>query len=137
MTTFYTRSGWSGNKYLPYQTNKMIAKEIRKELKEDEITKNCKWSVKSSVRNISVTLISGPEEAFVDPETDYVDVNQYWIKAKKDDRLTSWAESTIIAALDIVQDYQLHDCDSSIDYFHVNFWLDISIGRWDKPYIVK
>ncbi len=37
-------------------------------------------------------------------------------------------------ALSIVQSYNFDDSDGQIDYFHTNFYLDIAIGKWDKPF---
>lgn len=34
---------------------------------------------------------------------------------------------------DIVESYNFDDSDSQTDYFHVNFYFHLHIGRWDKP----
>lgn len=28
------------------------------------------------------------------------------------------------------------ESDSQVDYFYCNYYLDIEIGRWDKPFVV-
>lgn len=37
-------------------------------------------------------------------------------------------------AYQLVKSYNFDDSDGMIDYFNTNFYLDLNIGRWDKPF---
>lgn len=63
------------------------------------------------------------------------DINQFRIK--DDMCLSDKAKEVIAKALGIVQSYNFDDSDSQVDYFHTNFYLSCSIGKWDKPFILK
>lgn len=49
----------------------------------------------------------------------------------------TWINPVILNVLidvnNFVNSYRHCDCDSQTDYFDVNFWYDLKIGRWDKP----
>ena len=38
---------------------------------------------------------------------------------------------------EIVNQYNYNDSDIQTDYFDVNFYLSLNIGKWDKPYILQ
>uniref|UniRef100_A0A6H1ZT64 Large polyvalent protein associated domain-containing protein n=1 Tax=viral metagenome TaxID=1070528 RepID=A0A6H1ZT64_9ZZZZ len=63
----------------------------------------------------------------------YNDINQYHIS--DDFWMTDKAREVIIRALGIVQSFNFDDSDAQVDYFHTNFYLHASIGKWDKPFI--
>ena len=61
------------------------------------------------------------------------DINQYHLN--DDFWMTSKAKEVITKALGIVQSYNFDDSDAMVDYFHTNFYLHVSIGKWNKPFI--
>lgn len=38
---------------------------------------------------------------------------------------------------EIINYYNYDDSDTQTDYFDVNFYLSLNIGRWNKPYIMQ
>ena len=45
--------------------------------------------------------------------------------------------SAIKDVMNYLQSYNWSDCDGSVDYFDVNFYYHISIGKYDKPCVVE
>ena len=73
----------------------------------------------------------------------YAQLNHYDLleKNKKDlvvncVAITQLAFNCLKRACEIAQYYNWNDSDSMTDYFDVHFYLHISIGKWDKPFIV-
>ena len=83
-----------------------------------------------SVRNhctIALTLKSGP----IDFQGK--GVNVYWI----DQHHEGVARDFLNEALEAMRSADWFDkSDSSTDYFHTAYYIDISVGRYDKPYKV-
>ena len=132
---FYTQNGWNGKNYRLDRTTKECAQEIRSYLKK--AYPDCKFSVTthyaSLCSSISVYLMSGPYAALKtkdchSPNTHYLD---------RDEETTEWAKAILIDVDDVINSYRHSDCDGMIDYFDVNFWYDLGIGRWDKPYQIN
>ena len=132
---FYTQHGWKGSNYKLDRTTKECAEEIRSYLKK--AYPDCKFSVTthyaSMCSSISVCLMSGPYAALRTKNRH--DVNTYHLD--KDTEMTEWAKAVIIDVNDVIQSYRFSDCDGMIDYFNVNFWYDLGIGKWDKPYQIN
>ena len=132
---FYTQNGWKGRNYKLERTTKECAEEIRSYLKK--AYPDCKFSVTthyaSMCSSISVYLMSGPYAAL--KTKDRYSVNEHYLD--KDTEMTEWAKAVIIDANDVIQSYRFSDCDGMIDYFNVNFWYDLGIGKWDKPYQIN
>lgn len=132
---FYTQNGWNGKNYRLDRTTKECAQEIRSYLKK--AYPDCKFSVTthyaSMCSSISVYLMSGPYAALKtkdchSPNTHYLD---------RDEETTEWAKAILIDVDDVINSYRHSDCDGMIDYFDVNFWYDLGIGKWDKPYQIN
>jgi len=51
--------------------------------------------------------------------------------------LTPKAVETLKQVVKIAQAYNYSDCDAMIDYFDVNFYLNLEIGKWNKPFEEK
>jgi len=60
-------------------------------------------------------------------------LNQFYIS--DDICLTEKTKEIMTRALGVLQSYNYDDSDSSIDYFHTNFYVHASIGKWDKPFL--
>jgi hypothetical protein len=64
------------------------------------------------------------------PVEKYIDVNPYWFQ----DHFTGEAKAfltELLAAMNVGN----HDrSDIQTDYFDVGWYVDVNIGRWDKPY---
>jgi len=64
-------------------------------------------------------------------DRDYLQINTYWCHEHFDGK----AKDFLVAAVAALKgpDYFDHS-DSMTDYFHCSHYVDINIGRWDKPY---
>lgn len=61
-----------------------------------------------------------------------IDVNPYWFK----EHFTGTAKN-FLAELFAAANNGNHDrSDIQVDYFDVGWYVDVNIGRWDKPYEV-
>ena len=64
------------------------------------------------------------------PATKSIDVNPYWYHEHFDGKAKAFL-TEIISAMNTGN----HDrSDSQTDYFDVGWYIDVNIGRWDKPY---
>lgn len=126
----YTRQGWEGERYNPNLSTKEIAKLARKCFK----TTGYKWSITSDYNSISVHLMAAPYEAFSEEiDRGYTQVNHYYLD--RDTSLTMKAKEDLQKALHFLQSFNFDDSDSMIDYFHTNFYLSFSVGRWDRSFV--
>lgn len=63
--------------------------------------------------------------------TDSLDVNVYWYKEHFTGRVRDFLDA-VITAMNVGN----HDrSDIQSDYFDVGWYVDVHIGRWDKPYV--
>lgn len=62
---------------------------------------------------------------------DHIQVNPYWVHEHYDGVAREFLEQAVAALKG--PDY-FDDSDIQTDYFHRSHYLDINIGRWDKPY---
>lgn len=132
---FYTANGWKGHRYDIRMSTKDVSIAVRAYLKATY--PDCKFSVTthyaSMCSEISVSLMSGPYEALRDGKTN-TQVNEYYIE--RDTTLTDWSRAVMMDVNDCICSYRFSDCDGMIDYFNVNFYYGLGVGRWDKPYTV-
>jgi hypothetical protein len=64
----------------------------------------------------------------------YDTVNKYWYQ----DHYDGLAQAFIAEAIIALQSAGWYDrSDAMTDYFDTAYYLDINIGRWDKPYVVE
>lgn len=158
MSNFYTQHGWQGENYSPDLTLKEIAQKTRAKLKKR--FPNCKFSVTtkyfSGGREMSVRLMAGPFEAathHIDgafnpswdrklvPFSGHAQLNENVFSEEYDDGnsngtlLTKECWDVLKKVTDYVGSFRYDDCDGMIDYFNVNFWFHLSIGKWDRKYI--
>jgi hypothetical protein len=112
-----------------------IAKAVREYAKTNDILKECKFSITisraSMCQELHVTLMSAPKEVFVDTTSKRMQGAQYHT-----DSLTSYGQLVIETITEYVQSYNYDDSDPYTDYFNVNFYESINIGKWDKPFEV-
>lgn len=66
----------------------------------------------------------------INPANDYIQVNPYWYKEHFDGAALKFL-SEVIPAMNKGN----HDnSDPQTDYFDVGWYVDVNIGKWDKPY---
>ena len=131
-------------------------KEIRAELKK--LYPECKWSVTTKHGlDINVHLMAAPESPFA--SLDYVgphyeqypashdgtdvQLNHYYVTQDYQGRwisncvhLTEKAAKMFLQVVEIAQRDNWNNSDSQTDYFDVNYYLHLAVGKWDKPFQV-
>jgi len=152
----YTTNAWKGANYNSSLSTKDITKIIRAYVKKTY--PNCKFSVSKFHNSIKIALMSAPFDVFAKPDASvmraddfrygaddfmnnwnrviakgYHGVNHYYIKDSR--YLTDRAKDLFTNVVKFVNSYNYDDSDAMIDYFDTNFYLDVSIGKWDKPFI--
>jgi len=74
-----------------------------------------------------------PEHLPFIPAAKYIQVNTYWAH----EHFTGKAKDFLVAAIEALKGPDFFDhSDISTDYFHRSHYIDINIGRWDRPYTV-
>jgi hypothetical protein len=68
------------------------------------------------------------------PATKSIDVNTYWYQDHFDDAALAFL-TEIVAAMKGPGFFDHTDIQT--DYFHCSHYIDINIGRWDRPYAVS
>ena len=158
MDNSYSGNGWKGKMYDSSLSTKDIAERIRHFCKKQY--PECKFSiVKRDHNSIGLALMSAPYEVFATPTLESVPTNRiqtpeeglkWWVRSIekghhttnqyyiKDDYLLNDKGKEIMSFLkDCTLVYNFDDSDMQTDYFHTNFYIDLSIGKWDKPFIKK
>ncbi len=119
-------------------SRKEIAAEVRNKLKK--AFPDCEVSVtlgKGSSRKILVTLMSAPFDVWGrgsdirDIKNGYRSVNHFYIN---NEPITKKAMEFFNTALMFLKEYHYDHSNPQIDEFNTNFYIDFSIGRYDKPF---
>lgn len=67
------------------------------------------------------------------PAKDHLDVNQYWYKEHFSGVALKFLDE-LLPAMNVGN----HDnSDVQTDYFDVGWYVDVNIGKWDKPYVLE
>lgn len=156
MPNSYSGTGWKGKMYDINLTTKDIAERIRHFCKKRY--PECAFSIRKRDHNsIGLALMKAPYSVFETPDIEKIPsgrfhskeddvkywnqtiekghhgVNQYYIN---DDHMLNAKGKEIMNFLkDCTLVYNFDDSDAQTDYFHTNFYIDLSIGKWDKPFI--
>lgn len=67
------------------------------------------------------------------PASDYLDVNRYWYN----DHFDGDAKNFLNEVLEAMNHGNYDNSDAQVDYFDVGWYVDVKIGRWNKPYEVQ
>ena len=102
---------------------------------------------------IIVALMSAPESPFANLETtnghshdgDYAQLNHYHIEqdiytgewTSNGYYLTEEAAEMFKAVSEIGNRENWDNSDIQTDYFDVNYYFNLAVGKWDKPFVVK
>lgn len=112
-----------------------IARRTRETLKKEfpNLTFSVTKESFSGGSSMSVSLMKGDFNPFTTPEGEnHLQLNNNYID--RDDRLTEEAKKVMIRVRNIAQTYNWDNSDPMTDYFDVNYYLHMAIGKWDKPY---
>jgi hypothetical protein len=137
---FYTSNGWQGKNFNSDLCPKDIAKIIRTYVKE--IYPNYKFSITCRNYNkLDIALVEAPTSIF--NKGQWCDELQY-ITARTFER--GWSNRCYFGVFNelgiylftdicrLVESYKFDDSDAMQDYYHTNFYCDISLGKHDKPF---
>lgn len=156
---FYREQGWTGERYSNDLSMADLAVIFRAYVKKH--WPQCRFSVtRKHYDSFYIALMQAPfspwcdledpevkweierrkqENPYYAPEhpmkTGNKQINHYHIES---DLLLSPAAKTLFKDIcAFVQSYNFDYSDSQTDYFHTNFYLNLEIGRWNKPFVQK
>ena len=111
-----------------------ISKEHVKVVRDNlKAFKGYKFSVtRSHYNSINVAILSAPCELRDNIAREYEQVNQYHIDSRDNREAIEFLNSVY----DIVNTGNYNNSDVQSDYFDVGFYVNISIGQYDKPFHV-
>ncbi len=123
---------------------KQLAKDLRTELK----TKYPQYKFSVTVENYNalyVCLMAGPVSPFADgyQGEGYQQLNHYYLEHYAQSypyenangfRLTDDALAMLKDVTEIANRENWDESDSQSDYFHCNYYFNLHIGKFDKPY---
>jgi hypothetical protein len=74
------------------------------------------------------------QRGFKPTTTGYDQVNPYWFQ----DHYDGDAKAFLTEAFKALKSADWYDeSNAMIDYFNIAYYVDINIGKWDKPYILE
>lgn len=133
---------------------KEIAKEVRTALKK--AYPKCKFSVTQSGfsggQELSISLMKAPKSPFANLNTttehthegDYAQLNHIHIKQDWDGNwisngyyLTPEAAEMLKKVTEIAQSDNWNNSDLMTDYFDVNYWFHLNIGKWNRAFVTS
>lgn len=131
------------------RSKKDIIKDARAELKKTLPA----WTfslTQPHYGSFHLNLMSGPTPALIPSDGwkdgDYAQLNHYSYMDDSRDinerchcngaQLTREAFAAIYMATKIVNAENWDESDIQTDYFHCNFYLQVAVGKWDRPYQV-
>lgn len=91
-----------------------------------------KYGMKGSiaVRHHS-TLVVNLKQGPIDFGKDYIQVNTYWVH----EHYEGVARDFLTELVDAMKGPDFFDhSDAMTDYFHLSHYIDINVGKWNKPY---
>ena len=118
--------------YMSQERKKEIAAELKEALKGSGIRYSLRVRHHST---IVMTVQSGPIDFEADWISDYdfhYQVNVYHYRRMFEGASLAFLEKV----LPILNRGNFDKSDSMTDYFHVGWYVDVNLGRWDRPYQV-
>ena len=74
-----------------------------------------------------------PDQVAYIRKNQYVDVNPYWFQ----EHFTGDAKNFLTEIFTSMKSAGWYDnSDAQVDYFDIAYYVDVKIGKWDKPYSV-
>lgn len=137
-----------------------VSKEVIEQVRTDLKALNKKFDVKTTVAGLhGLTLRVTIAEGVIDFGSNMSDcvLNEWHAKPYKESRakylqeckgvninhyytdkqFSGIALEYIEKLIAIIKKQHWDESDAMTDYFHCSFYIDIKIGRWDKPYMLK
>ena len=115
--------------YMSQENKKELAPKIKAVLK--------KYKVKATlgVINHSTLVLNIKSSAinFLTKDNSHTHVNEYNIK----NNFEGVAKDFLLEVREAMMIGNHDDSDIMTDYFNVGWYVDINVGKWDKPYILE
>lgn len=83
------------------------------------------------IKNFNDTV--DPRGGRFTPAVDHIDVNPYWYH----EHFSGKAKDFLRDVLAAMNNGNHDNSDIQTDYFDVGWYVDVNIGKWNKPYIVE
>lgn len=133
-----------------YQDISNIAKDVRAQLKKEFPA--CKFSVTidrfSGGQSMTVALMEAPFAVFANLNTsigythngDYAQLNHMWMRDPGKEYinngyyLTPKSWKVLAKAIEIANKKNWDRSEIQTDYFDVNYYFDLEIGKWNRPF---
>jgi hypothetical protein len=115
-----------------------IAKKVRAFIKSNY--PKSKYSVQKKDNTLNVKLMKSPKMPFTDEyrRTDYDYLGSYWSvnhhSIERDERLEDWIKEEFQHIVNYANQWNWDRSDIQTDYFDVNFYWNLGIGAWNKPF---
>jgi hypothetical protein len=131
----YSGRGWEGSEFDTSKDIKEIAKILRQRLKKEFPASKFSVTIErySMGQSMSIALLESDVQVMKDPLAKHEQVNQYYIKDS--DLWTDKGKELLQKVYQMASGFNYDDSDSMIDYFDTNFYLHLSVGKWDKPFV--
>ena len=111
--------------FMSQEKKKSLAPAIKAVLKE--------YGIKGSIGvNNHSTLVVNLAQGPIDFGATHDNVNQHWIAS----HYSGIAEKFLTNLAKAMMNGNFDHSDIQSDYFHVGWYIDINIGKWNKPYQV-
>jgi hypothetical protein len=116
---------------------KLIQKDLKELARKEGLIIHCRRETYSGGSSIDAWLMSGPNHVMTDTEIqkegkEYCQVNHYYLN--ESERYTTYGRNILIKIHNIMRKYHHDNSDPMTDYFECNYYMSISVGKWDKPY---
>ena len=130
LINFYTQNGWEGKNFNYNLSTKDIAEKVREFCKKTY--PGWKFSVRihsfSGGSEINIDLKGGPFACPIinaenDSYTKKWGIQIHGSISEEENRVTEEVRKALSEVFSYANSFNFSDCDSQIDYFHVNFWL--------------
>jgi hypothetical protein len=111
-------------------------KEMRNKLKELFPAKKG-WKLSVTTQNyssVNCSILTAPFELRLDTTRTNESVNQYYVKEHYNDNPAS--KEALLSMLQVLNTNNYNNSDAQSDYFDVGHYVNLSIGKWDKPFQV-
>jgi hypothetical protein len=132
---FYTQNGWEGSRYDRNLRTKDISKIMREYVKS--VYPTWKFSIRMDHRSIYIYVMEAPMDIFTLEGYEHItngnhQLNHYYLE--NDSWITDYCKMVLKDIYSMLNSYNYDDSDSMIDYFSTNFYVNMGIGKWDKPF---
>ena len=95
---------------------------------------NIKSGAIDFIKNYNETVGATPRGfGYGSPATTSIDVNPYWYH----EHFTGKAKSFLTDIMVAMNNGNHDNSDPQTDYFDVGWYVDVNVGRWNKPYILE